>query len=222
MPTGLFAGGPGIAQMMLSRDGKHLYALCAEGDGLLMLCAGSGTPELFCRVGVNPCAMAMDESGDVIAVAGGACGEVFLLNARSLLLNKRLPACGMVFSVAISEECVYALSLTETMDSVLTAFLPDSSRREILLPGMPGTLCILPEGVLAATHCGLFFVSRDAGVVWRRMPAPGRAGRIVMLRDGMVMTDQWTERLFWFGYKSREWKCIAQGVKDTAALKLFD
>ena len=36
MPTGIFAGGPGISQMLSSGDGKRLYALCSDADSLLI------------------------------------------------------------------------------------------------------------------------------------------------------------------------------------------
>jgi hypothetical protein len=60
-PMAVFSGGPGISQLMLSRDEKRLYALCSEADSLLMIHAQSGMPLMLARAGVNPCAMALDE-----------------------------------------------------------------------------------------------------------------------------------------------------------------
>ena len=53
VPTGLFAGGPGICRMLLSRTCNQLYALCGEADSLIMFDARSGAPMLLNRVGVG-------------------------------------------------------------------------------------------------------------------------------------------------------------------------
>lgn len=214
VPTGVFAGGPGIAQLMLSCDGRRLYALCSEADSLLMLSAETGMPMVLARAGVNPADMALDERGETIAVAGGACGEVLLLSARSLRLMGRLPVRGMVFSVVTVSGAVYALSLTETMDSVLTAFLPSGIRREMLLSGMPGALAAAPQGIAAATHRALYWISFDAGTVLRLEDVPGRAGRLCILPEGMMMTDQYSDALCWKGAKDARWRLAAKGVSD--------
>lgn len=216
--TGQYTGGPGVTQLMLSGDGRRLYALCSEADSLLMLSARNGAPMVLNRVGVNPCAMAMDERGEVIAVAGGACGEVLLLSAHSLNLVGRFAASGVVFGAAIVSGTVYALSLSETMDSVLTAFLPGGSRRELVLAGMPGTLAIVPEGVAAATHQAVYFALRDTGAVYRRISVPGRAGRLLIRPRGMLLTDTWSDSLFWRAAPSQAWKRIAGEVRDAALL----
>ena len=214
VPTGVFAGGPGIAQLMLSCDGRRLYALCSEADSLLMLSAETGMPMVLARAGVNPADMALDERGETIAVAGGACGEVLLLSARSLRLMGRLPVRGMVFAVVTVSGAVYALSLTETMDSVLTAFLPGGIRREMLLSGMPGALAAAPQGIAAATHRALYWISFDAGTVLRLEDVPGRAGRLCILPEGMMMTDQYSDALCWKGTKDARWRLAAKGVSD--------
>ena len=218
MPTGVFHGGPGIVQLLPSGDGKRLYALCAEADSLLMLSAKNGAPMLLSRAGVNPCAMAMDERGETIAVAGGACGEVLLLSAHSLCLNRRLGTCGMVFSVAIGANRIYALSLTETMNSVLTSFLPGGKRHELPLCGMPGALCLLPGCIAAATHRGLYFAALDGSAVLRRFESPGRAGRLFELAEGILMTDIWNDTLFHLCMSPAKWRRIAQGVRDCTML----
>jgi len=216
--TGAFQGGPGMAQIMTSSDGKRLYVLCSEADSLLMLDAKGGTPQVLSRVGVNPCAMAMDEREETIAVAGGGCGDVLLLGAHSLSMMGKLGTCGMVFSVAVSSGVVYALSLTETMDSVLTSFLPDGRRRELPLSGMPGALCVRADCVAAATHQGVFFAARDGSALLGRLSCPGRAGRLWMLSEGILMTDLWTDALFWRGGGISHWVRIAEGVRDAVCV----
>lgn len=221
-PDGAFSGGPGITQLLLSRDGKRLYALCSEADSLLMLDTISGAPLVLARVGVNPCAIALDEQEENIAVAGGASGEVLLLSARSLNTVVRMDTCGIVFSVMIAAGCVFALSLTETMDTVLTSFLPGGIRRELFLEGLPGALCALRDCIAAATHLGLFFVGLEGGTILGRTGVPGRAGRLWVLPEGMMMTDMWSDTLFWRSCTHRCWECVMDGVKDAVYLKLFE
>ena len=79
VPTGLFAGGPDMRRLLLSADGARLLILCAEADSVLLLDAASGAPLVLTRAGVNPQNMALDESGEVLAVAAGESGEVLLL-----------------------------------------------------------------------------------------------------------------------------------------------
>lgn len=214
VPTGVFAGGPGIKQLMLSRDGRRLYALCSEADSLLMLSTDTGMPMVLAQVGVNPTCMALDKNGEIIAVAGGACGEILLLRANSLRLMGRMTVRGMAFSVAVGSDTVYALSLTETMDSMLTAFLPGGIRRERLLSGMPGAIAPAPKCIAAATHHALYSVSFDASTVLQQEDVPGRAGRLWALPEGMMMTDVYSDDLYWKGTDNTRWRMAAKGVSD--------
>lgn len=56
-------------------EAGRLYALCADADSLLMLDAVSGAPMMVNRVGVNPSAMALDETGTLLAVAAENAGK---------------------------------------------------------------------------------------------------------------------------------------------------
>ena len=69
VPTGLFAGGPGMKRILSSPDGTRLLLLCAEADSVLLLDAGCGLPLVLARAGLNPQNIALDETGDVLAVA---------------------------------------------------------------------------------------------------------------------------------------------------------
>ena len=69
--TGLFAGGPGMKRILSSPDGTRLLLLCAEADSVLLLDAGCGLPLVLARAGLNPQNIALDETGDVLAVAAG-------------------------------------------------------------------------------------------------------------------------------------------------------
>lgn len=219
---GAFSGGPGISQLMLSRDEKRLYALCSEADSLLMFHAQSGIPLMLARVGVNPCALALDERGETIAVAGGASGEVLLLCAKTLALVGRLDTCGVVFSVAVAQGGIFALSLTETMDSVLTSFLPNGMKKVLSLCGMPGALCVFNGCIAAATHLGLFMIAQDGSRILGQLSVPGRAGRLMTVQEGMLMTDVWSDSLFWRAHTEGQFIRVAEGIRDMACLKSFD
>ena len=140
VPTGLFAGGPDMRNMLISPDGERLMILCAEADSVLLLDAVCGAPMVLARAGVNPQHMSLDESGEVLAVAAGESGEVLLLSARSLALLRRLPMPGIVLDVALRAGTVYALCLNETLNSTMVT-IPRAGARQILsLSGMPGRI----------------------------------------------------------------------------------
>lgn len=215
IPVGLFAGGPGICQMMLSRDGNRLCALCSEADSILMLCAKTGAPMVINRAGVAPCAMALDDTGKSILVAGGASGEVLRFDEQTLRLTQRFDTPGMVFSVLAAGKEIYALSLDETMNSVLTIFSA-SGKHCVSLAGMPGTLCRLDGRVAAATHEGIYVIDAERKQVCRCCRSSGRAGRLFENRHGLWMTDLWGENLMFYG--GGGWRVAAKRVRDVLML----
>lgn len=218
VPTALFAGGPGICDMAASRDGKRLYALCAGADSLLALSASSGTPMMVNRVGVNPCAMAMDETGDVLAVAGGECGQTVLLSAHTLDILRCLPMPGMVYGVAMSGGIVYSLCLNETLASTLTTVLPGGIRQSLTLAGMPGALTLCGGKLLAATHEHLYTISADGARVLGVREAAGRARRILHGGGRLMLCDELGEALFTLGTASGRWRLLCEHARDAMLL----
>lgn len=216
VPTGLFAGGPGVCRMLLSRDGSLLYALCSEADSILMLDAHSGSPLLLNRVGVGPCAMAMDAQGQRIAVAGGGSGEVIVLDAGTLRVERRLATCGMVFGAAIGG-AVYAMSLEETMNTAVTAFFPAGGQCVRTLPGMPGDLVLCGETLLAATHARLYVLDPATLRVRLSCDVPGRARRLIPARSGLVMIDQWSDGMFL--REAGRWRLLGEQAVDAALMR---
>lgn len=217
-PGALFSGGPGVCQMLASRDGERLYALCGEADSLLALSARSGAPLLLNRVGVCPCAMAMDDVGETIAVAGGACGEVVLLRADTLCVTRRLQTAGVVFSALIAGNLVFALSLTESMNTELNVFRGAQAAQVIPLPGMPGALAKFGGRIAAATHEQIALLSEDGSRVVQRWPAQGRAGRMIPCSAGLLTVDTWTETLFLQTALGGRAVCLAAQARDAALL----
>ena len=220
VPTGLFAGGPGMCDLMLSPDGERLYALCADADSLLAMSAVSGAPLMVNRVGVNPRQLAMDEDGEVLAVAGGECASAVLLCAKTLRVLGQLPMPGIVYSVALCGGRVHALCLNDALGSTLTTVLPGGVRQTLRLPGMPGLLQSGRQGLLAATHEHLFTVSPDGARILAERDAAGRAGRFFDRPDGAIMQDSLGEALFARGAGSGRWRLIADCARDAALLEL--
>ena len=194
-PAAQFTGGPGMCRLMLSRDGKRLYALCRDADSVLMLDAESGLPLVLCRVGIAPNAMEMDDTGTVIAVAGGICGEVILLDARNLCILKRMNARGIVQDALIRNDTVYALSMGETTEASLTAFSRSGTQRRRLC-GAPGALAPVCGCIAVATHGRLYIVSGEGLRIRRLFQAPGRAARLAAAYGRIAMLDMWSDSLY--------------------------
>lgn len=214
VPTALFAGGPGICQLCVSCGGGRLYALCADADSLLMLDACSGAPMMVNRVGVNPCAMALDETGNVLAVAGGECGEAVLLSAHTLSVVRRLSMPGMVYAVALRAGTVYALSLNESLGSTLTTVAPGGVRQTLNLAGMPGMLMLRPGTLLCATHEHLYEVAPGGERILSAREAAGRAGRILFCGRNMLLCDGLGEAVFSLGLSSGRWRLLCESARD--------
>ncbi len=221
VPTALFAGGPGMCDMAISPDGARLYALCADADSLLAVSARSGAPLMVNRVGVNPRALALDEDGEVLAVAGGECASAVLLCARTLRVLREMPMPGIVYSVALRGGCVYALCLNEALGSTLTTVLPGGARQTLRLPGMPGLVQGGAGGLIAATHEHLFCVSPDGTRVLRERDAAGRAGRYIEREDGALLQDSLGEALF-LRTRGGRWRRVAERARDAAVLAVRD
>lgn len=196
VPTGLFAGGPGMKRILPSPDGTRLLLLCAEADSVLLLDAGCGLPLVLARAGLNPQNIALDETGDVLAVAAGESGEVLLMSARSLTLLRRMSMPGMVFDVTLCGGTVHALCLNDALDATLVT-VPQIGARQILpLPGMPGRVTADGGRLLCATEGFLHAVSRDGMRLLHTEHAPGRAGGCQRYAGAMLLCDALSERIF--------------------------
>ena len=151
---------------------------------------------MLARAGLNPQNIALDETGDVLAVAAGESGEVLLMSARSLTLLRRLSMPGMVFDVTLCGGTVHALCLNDALDATLVT-VPQIGARQILpLPGMPGRVVADGGRLLCATEGFLHAVSRDGMRLLHTEHAPGRAGGCQRYAGAMLLFDGLSERIF--------------------------
>lgn len=211
MTQALFAGGPGICELLVSSDRTRLYALCADADSVLLLDARSGQPMIVCRVGCNPRRMAL--CGDALAVAGGESGCVHMLSAHTLREQERISMPGPVYSVAISRGVVHALCLTRALDSILVTVRPEG-REEIALCGMPGSLLLGERGLLAAAQGWLYAVSQmGVDSAW---PMQGRACRLLGMSGRVFALDEFTGQLLAGGEAGKGWRLLCAEAHDAA------
>ena len=211
-PEAVFAGGPGVSQLMVSADGRLLYALCAEADSVLMLDAVSGMPMIVCRAGCNPQQMAL--RGDMLAIAGGESGCVHLLDAHMLEQRGCLSMPGPVYSVDMDEYAVYALCLTPSLDALLVTQAQER-RVQIAMEGMPGRVLRLEERLLVSVHRWLYDVSTDGGCILHACAAPGRAAALLSAEGKLFSVDALGECLLIRG-RDGAWRLLCTGVKGAA------
>lgn len=215
-PQALFSGGPGVQVMCLSGDERRLYALCAEGDSVLMCSAEDGRALLLNRAGVNPQGMTLSDDGKTLLVAGGESAQVLLFCPHTLRLLRALSAPGIVCAAAAFGGVVYALCMDDTLSSVLVTFPPGGQRRSLRLEGLPGGLFLRRGGLVAAVEQRLYTVSSCGRRVLAVRRVPGRAGRLLACGMAEFLLDAMGERLYehWGG----GWRCIRCGVKDTVCV----
>ncbi len=216
IPTGLFAGGPGMRRLLISPGGERLYALCAEADSVLLLDAASGAPLIVNRAGLNPQNITLDETGDTLAVATGESGDVLLLHAHTLSLLARLPMPGMVYDVRLRKGSVHALCLNEAMASTLVTVQSCGVRQTLRLDGMPGVLAMCGETLLCATEGYLYVVSADGSRVLRTEKAAGRADRMIFEKEAWLLCDSLTENMVMRDCGGR-WRLVCPNVRDMCA-----
>ena len=217
VPTGLFAGGPGMKRLLLSPDGTRLFLLCAEADSVLLLDALCGQPLVLAKAGLNPQNIALDEMGGVLAAAAGESGEVLLMSARSLTLLRRLSMPGIVFDVLLRGGVVQALCLNDALDTTLVTIPPIGARQLLTLSGMPGR--IMPDGerLICATEGFLHTVSGDGMRLLHTEHAPGRANAALRCAGATLLCDSLSECVFARSSGGR-WSLFCRHARDMQRL----
>jgi len=213
MPCALFAGGPGMKQLLPSADGSYLYVLCSDADCVMMLHARTGNPILLNHAGVNPRQMVL-ETG-VLVIAGGEHGAVFLLDAQTLVILDCLIMPGPVYSIAVKAGMIYALCLTASLSSELIAVNSGGTRCHCFFPGMPGVLLMRKNSLLVSTEEALYQVTLDGERILNRSSIPGRAAWMQHTGKQLLMLDSYTDRLWCSAQKN--WRVLC-GCAASAAL----
>lgn len=195
MPLQRIAAAPGIHRLRAVCG--SLYALSSDADSLLMLDLARGTPQMLTRVGVQPRDLAVDPTGRLVAVAGGASCSVLILSGETLALQRSIDVDGVAVGVGFAEDCLWVLCAVgqeELSSSLLRVRLGTGQvERRLLLEGMPGGIAILPDqSVLIGLLDGIVMVARHAKrVAWRiqidgGLPdAAALLGRYAFWADGL-------------------------------------
>ena len=210
MEASVGCAGPGVCDMCMSGDGEKLFSLLGDADSILMSDASTCAPIAVNRCGCNPQNMSL--CGNMLAVSGGESGYVYLFSMQTLECIARIPMPGIVCSVLLREEAIYALCMSPEMHSVFVVC--QGRRKSVLgLEGMPGCLCLQGENVLIATQRKQYLYSPASGCLIHMRSAPGRARRICMNRGNVFLLDALSETVFISG-EGEHWHRLFSGVKD--------
>ena len=148
LPTGVCA---------MAALGNQVYALSADADSVTAFCAETGAILGCAPAGMYPRDLCPHPGGKLLLVAGGASGEMLLLDASLRCLKTyRLPGtvCGACF-LGRGMAALCAVERGETLASCLYAVSFRGVTEEIFsLPLVPGCLCGLPDGGCAMGCCG--------------------------------------------------------------------
>lgn len=210
MPRALSCGGPGICDMCLSKDEERLYTLVGEADSMLMSEAQSGRPLVLNRCGCSPKSLSC--CGSLLICAGGESGRVHLYDACTLAGIREICLPGSVYSAVFFDNFIYALCLTLDMSAMLIA-VEGENRCVRRLCGMPGCLFVNSECIYAATHGRLYMFSREGLRLMGKCAAPGRARRILLSEDRMILHDTLSESVY-IRRGAGVWERIFSGVQD--------
>lgn len=161
LPLGVYAGGPEVRAMCISRDLTRLYVLVSGADSVLMLSACDGAPMMLARVGADPQNLRLDDTGERLVVAGGRDGCVHLLCARTLAPLLCFRGAGFCADAVARKGRVRALRLREEGFAAATG-------RVIHMPGRSLVIDPASERLLACGREGVRAVcesARDAALI---------------------------------------------------------
>ena len=148
-----FPAPPGMVAMLLSPCGRQLYQLGGECDSVHMRGMEKGELIRVCPAGVYPRDMRLDSTGRYLLIAGGASGELILMDARELRALCSIELGGAVCAADFTPGGAMALVTRENGDletclcRVPASF--DRFERLALFEGQAGALLALPDGSVA-------------------------------------------------------------------------
>lgn len=208
-PEGVFCAGDGICRRYdgegectlsfavpggvcaLTYGKGTVFALSGEADCVTGWSARRGDVRFCAPAGVYPRAMAMRPDGEVLAVAGGAAGEILLLDAQLHLLHShRVP--GVAVGVCFLSRGLAALcAVGEEERAALLLRISPWGVTEPLFSCAEGPCCLACRADRCMVGChGRVYCLRPDGRVARVVPAPYPA-RIRWARGEALICDPW-------------------------------
>lgn len=180
---------PGVCRMCALPGA--LYCLSGDADSVNLLCPATGRLRLCARAGCYPQDMKISSCGRMLAVAGGAAGQVLLLSAQDLTLLRQFSLPGMVYAVCFAGNSLYALCAAEEND-IATHLMRISPRGVVSdvfsRQGLPGAMCTLRDQTLLCGVLGETLRLRTDGRVVQRYPG-GLAQSIRAYGDFALIAD---------------------------------
>lgn len=170
----------------------RVYALSADADSISAYSHRNGELLFSAPAGVYPRGMAVSPCGKYLAVAGGAAGEILLLD-EGLQCRFRHRVAGIACAVAFFPRMLGVLcAVGETeLSARLLGVSPRGVTEEILMtPHMPCALCALPGGGCLAGCHGAVYALRPDGKISRCIPC-GYPAKIRLFHREAVFCDPW-------------------------------
>lgn len=220
-----FLAPPGLECMQASPDGAQLYLLSGEADSLSAVEADTGELLYGNAAGVYPRSLQMNATGRLLAVAGGAAGEVLLFSAPSLNLLTRIAVPGIACQAAFVDGGLAVLCAVE--DGEVNTFLGYVGggrtlvEEILLLPGLPGALKALPDGTVLAGSAGALVrvFNRQKRVAWQTS-AFGLPGTLSVRGEQVLVSDPLLGGVTLMNWrKPREQRLIFQGGEVAAVFQ---
>ena len=181
---------PGVCSLAVLSD--RLCALSSEADSVTAYSVHTGQTLFSAPAGIYPRDLCVSRQGRFLAVAGGAAGEVLLLD-RDLRFLRAYPLPGTVCGVCFQPRGMAALCAVE--NGALSARLFFIRYRGITqevatFPLLPSCLCALPGGgCAAACHGEAIWIGPNKKIIGRRMCSCPSRIRYSLL--GPLICDTW-------------------------------
>lgn len=185
-----FPAPPGVCALEMMGD--KVYALSAEADSVTAFSARTGEMLVSAPAGSYPRAMKKSPGGVLLAVAGGAAGEVLLLD-EDLRCVDRHRVSGAACDVCFLPRGMAVLCAVEEGElcSRLVTISPRGVQGEALRwPQAPCCLEGLPAGdVFVGVHGAVLRMRRDGRLAGRR--ACAYPGHLRAWSGGVMTVDPW-------------------------------
>lgn len=197
-PRCVFPGVNDMTRLCASPCGRYLYLLSGDSDQLTACRAQDGGLLFSNQAGVYPQGMSLSADGRWLAAAGGASGEVLIMEAPGLRLERRICVPGSPCRVCFHGRRLLILCSVEDRGELAAAVYSWESGQLMklaLLPGLAGDMAVQPDGSVIASAFGhLCCLSRSGRMVWRAAP-PGLPDRFDLKGGLLLAADQMQEEL---------------------------